>query len=336
MDNENPHARLYYLFGATSPTPRLPWLARFPAEIFAIPVGLLSLVNAWSQAGTYGWRIATDVASVLIWPTTAIWILALLLYAAKCRRYPGMVAQESRHPVQSSLQALLPLSVLLAVTFFGRPEQGIWLVFAMLAIGSLAFIVFRIGIVLATGQMPRNAVTPALYLPFVGSALAGAMAFASLRHSGWSALLFGTGLSGWALLEIRILRNQFAGPMPEALRSTIGTELMPPMVATLTATMLWPDLPDDVLLVGIGVGLVSLVSVLARYRQWSTVPFSIGLWSFSFPLAAFAGVAIEMVRRGAWPLWAGQGVLLTVSVVIALLCVRTMLLLTRGKILPVG
>lgn len=336
MDNENPHARLYYLFGATSPAPHLPWLARFPAEIFAIPVGLLTLVNAWSQAGAYGWLIAAEVASVLIWPTTALWVLALLLYAAKCKRYPGMVAQESKHPVQSSLQALLPLSVLLAVTLFGRPEQGIWLVFTLLAIGSLAFIAFRIGTVLAMGQMPRNAVTPALYLPLVGGALAGAMALANLRHNGWSALLFGTGLSGWALLEVCILRHQFASPIPETLRPTIGTELMPPTVATLTAAMLWPNLPNDVLLVGIGVGLVPLVSVLARYRQWSTVPFSLGLWSFSFPLAAFAGVAIEMVRRGAWSAWAGQGVLLTVSAVIALLCVRTMFLLARGKILPVG
>ncbi len=333
MDNDNPRARLYYLFGAQSPQGSS-WLARLPAGLFAISVGLFGLIGAWQRAAIRGWEIAADVSDLLIWPATAIWALSLLLYAFKCKRYPKVVLHEFRHPVQGSLQALLPLSLLLAVIQFHRPEQGVWLVLALLALGLNMVIALRVVFVLVTGQMPSNAVTPALYLPIVGGALVGGMALATLQYPGGGAMLFGTGLSGWALLEARFLGHLFEGPMPEGLRPTIGVELAPPAIATLTAAIVWPDLPGDVLVIGLGVAVAPVVGVMARFQWWSKVPFSIGFWSFSFPLAALASAAIEIVHRGGWPMWISIAVLLFASAVIAFLALRTAILLLQGKLLP--
>jgi tellurite resistance protein len=122
--------------------------------------------------------------------------------------------------------------------------------------------------------------------------------------------------------------------MPEALRPTIGMELAPPAVATLAAATIWPLLPGDVLIVGLGIAAGPVVAVLARYRWWSTVPFTIGFWSFSFPLAAFAGAVIEVVRRGGWPPIVGATALAIASGVIAFLTLRTLLLLVRGRLIP--
>ena len=334
MDNENSRARLYYLFGTNQSPKGSAWLARLPVGIFAISVGLFGLVAAWRRAAAFGWQIAGDVASVLIWPVGAIWCLSLILYALKCKRHFQAVKREYLHPVQGSLQALVPLSILLAIIQFNQPGQGVWLILAIIALGLHVVIALRVVTTLATGLMPSNAITPALYLPVVGGALIGAMTLAALAYPGWAAMLFGTGLSGWALLEARILSKLFEGPMPEPLRPTIGVELAPPAIATLTAAVIWPRLPADVLMIGLGVSLAPLVGVLARYRWWRNVPFSIGFWSFSFPLAALASAILEAVHRGGWPLWIGISALLATTAVIVFLTIRTIILMLRGRFLP--
>ncbi|RZI40837.1 hypothetical protein EGT07_21295 [Herbaspirillum sp. HC18] len=334
MDKENPRARLYYLFGTGQQPQSSSWLARLPVGIFAISVGLFGLVGAWRRAAVFGWDLAGDVADFLLWPVTAIWGISLVLYAFKCKLHAESVRAEFRHPVQGSLQALLPLSVLLAVMHFQQPEQGVWLVLTLAALGLHVLIAFRVVSTLATGQMPSNAITPALYLPVVGGALVGGMTMATLRYPYWGAMLFGTGLSGWALLEVRVLSSLFEGPMPEALRPTIGVELAPPAIATLTAAVIWPQLPADVLMIGLGVAVAPFVGVLARYRWWCDVPFSVGFWSFSFPLAALASAILEAVHRGGWPLWIGLSALIAASAVIAFLALRTALLLLQGRFLP--
>ncbi|HJV86164.1 MAG TPA: hypothetical protein VJ698_11885 [Noviherbaspirillum sp.] len=333
MNNENHRARLYYLFGASSPQ-RSSWLERLPAGLFGISVGLFGLNGAWRRAGVYGWAFAAQVSELMAWPVTVIWIASLVLYGLKCRFYPQAVMVEYRHPVQGSLLALIPLSLLLAVIQFGHPDQDIWLVLAMMALGLILVISARVVSMLATAQMPLNAVSPALYLPIVGGALIGAMTLATLGYPGWGAMLFGTGISGWALLEARVLSSLFQGPMPDPLRPTIGVELAPPAIATLAAASLWPALPGDVLVIGLGMAVAPFVGVAARYPWWSSVPFSIGFWSFSFPLAVFASVTIEVIHRGRWPLWIGIIALLLASAAIAFLAVRTIALLAQGKLLP--
>lgn len=334
MDKDRPRARLYYLFGTSQHPQGGSWLARLPVGMFAISVGLFGLIGGWRRADAYGWPYAGEVVDFLVWPVSLIWIASLLLYAIKFKRHPQSVQREFRHPVHGSLQALLPLSILLAVIQFNQPGQGIWLVVTLLALALNVMIAMRVVSVLATGRMPSNAVTPALYLPIVGGAVVGGMALASLHYPGWGAMLFGTGLSGWALLEARILGRLFEGPMPEALRPTIGMELAPPAITTLAAATIWPQLPADVLMIGLGVSLAPLVGVMARYRWWSHVPFSIGFWSFSFPLAALSSAILEAVHRGGWPLWIGIASLLAASAAIAFLAVRTLILLLQGRFLP--
>lgn len=332
-DNHHTRARLYYLFRANQ-NPGGSWVARLPAGLFAIPVGLFGLAGAWRRAGAYGWSIAADIAPFLAWTAAAILAVALLLYAVKAKRYWPAVLRESQHPVQGSLQALLPLSLLLAVISFGQPDYGIWMALTVLAIGLNGLIGYRVIAMLATGQMPDNAVTPALYLPIVGGALVGGMAVTVLGYQAWGAMLFGLGLAGWALLEARVLSALFDGPLPEAVRATIGVELAPPAVATLAAAVIWPELPGTALAVGIGISIAPFAGVLARFRWWSEVPFSLGFWSFSFPLAAMSSIVIETLHRGGWPAWIGHVVLLTSSTVIGFLAVRTSILLLQRRLLP--
>ena len=311
-----------------------PWLARVPAALFAVPVGLFGLAAAWRRARGFGWSFADPIGSMLAWTAAALLVVLMLVYAAKCARHAKVVGTEFANPVAGSLMALIPLALMLATVCFGGPGQSGWLLLTLVALALQGVVAMRVVSILATGELPAAAVTPALYLPPVTGGLVGAMALSSLAYPGWAALLFGMGLASWALLEVRVLNRLFEGPMPAALRPTIGVELAPPSVATLAAGTIWPELPGEVLIVGLGVAAGPIVAVMARYKWWHDVPFSIGFWSFSFPLAALAGAVVEVVRRGGWPPVVGGIALAVASAVIAVLAVRTMALIARGQLLP--
>lgn len=310
------------------------WLPRFPVGLFAIPVGLLALGGAWRRATQFGWAWARDVGDLLAWSALVLLAVLLLIYLAKTLRHPQTIAAEFTHALAGSLMALIPLSLLLCVIYFGTPGHTGWLLFTLATLALQGVIAIRIVAIITTASLPAGAVTPALYVPPVAGGLVGGMALQTLGYPGWAALLFGMGLASWALLEIRVLNRLFEGAMPEAMRPTIGLELAPATVGTLAVATLWPQLPGELLIIGLGIAAGPLVAVLARYKWWRQVPFAIGFWSFSFPVAAFAAALIEVVRRGGWPpAIAGTGLALA-SVVIAFLVLRTLRLLAQGRLIP--
>ncbi len=311
------------------------WLARFPVGLFAIPVGLFALAGAWRRAAAFGWSApVADIATALAWLGVGVLGILLVLYLAKCLRYPYTIRNEFTHPLAGSLMALISVSLLLGVVYFGEPMHAGWLALTLAALTWQGVIAVRVVAMLTTASLPVAAVTPALYIPPVAGGLVGAMALSVLGYPGWAALLFGMGLASWALLEVRVLNRLFEGVMPEPLRPTIGVEMAPPAVATLAAAVIWPALPGDLLIIGLGLSAGPIVAVMARYRWWSRVPFAIGFWSFSFPLASLSGAVVEVVRRGGWPPLVGGMALTVSSGVIGFLSLKTLQLLARGKLIP--
>jgi tellurite resistance protein len=310
------------------------WLSRFPVGLFAIPVGLFALGGSWRRAAAFGWDWARPAGDLLAWSALVLLTLLLIVYLLKGLRHPQAIAAEFTHPVGGSLTGLIPLSLLLCSVYFGTPGHTGWLLFTLLALLLMGLIAFRIVAIITTAALPAAVVTPALYVPPVGGGLVGAMALQVLGYPGWAALLLGMGLVSWTLLEIRVLNRLFEGAMPEPLRPTIGLELAPPTVGTLTVATLWPQLPAELLIIGLGIAAGPIVAVLARHKWWGRVHFAVGFWSFSFPVSAFAASVIEVVRRGGWPPAVAGAVLGLASLVIAFLLWRTVLLLTQGRLIP--
>ena len=316
-----------------------PWLARLPPGLFAIVFGLLGLAGAWRRLAGFRLEHVDVVATALLNVATGLLELLLLLWAIKFVRHRSELQKDFAHPVHGAMLSLLPLTVLLSVSlwlplFPQYFEVALGVVIAALVLQGI--IAWRVVSRVATGDLAADMVTPALYLPPVGGGLIGALALNALGSHGWAVLLFGMGLGAWALLEVRVLNRLFSGPLPPPLRPTLGVEIAPAPVATLVAAALWPNLPADVLLIGLGISCGPLIAVLARWRWWTNVPFSAGFWSFSFPIAAFASVVAEAVLRGGWPFEVAYGAVLIASALIAYLTVRTTSLLVRGHLLPPG
>jgi tellurite resistance protein len=321
-----------------NPAPVLrPWLARLHPGLFAIPLGLLGLDGAWRRIAELHIPAASPLADALLLLGMACLLLLCLLWLPKLVLHWPQVKREFVHPVQGALLALLPVSILLAVSQLapdypnGKP---CWLAVSLLALLLQGLLAWQVVKQLSTGQMPEELITPALYLPIVPGGMVGAMALKALELPGFAILLLGMGLGGWALLEMRILHRLFDGPLPLALRPTLGIEIAPAAVSGLAASVLWPQLPAEFLLIGLGIACGPVVAVLTRWHWWTSTPFTFSFWSFSFPLAALASVTIEVVRRGGWPNAVALAAVLLVSLIIAYLAVRTLLLLVRGQLLP--
>ena len=316
-----------------------PWLARLPPGLFAIVFGLFGLASAWRRLAAFRLEYADGIATALLNVATGLLELLLLLWVIKFVRHRGDVQKDFAHPVHGAMLSLLPLTVLLSVALWlpllpHYVDIAASIVFTALVLQGV--IAWRVVSRVVTGDIAADMVTPALYLPPVGGGLIGAMALQALGSHGWAVLLFGMGLGAWALLELRVLNRLFAGPLPPPLRPTLGVEIAPAPVSMLAAAALWPELPADVLLIGLGIACAPLISVLARWRWWTSVPFSAGYWSFSFPLAAFASVVVEAVRRGGWPIEVAFCAVLIATSVIGYLAARTLTLLFRGRLLPSG
>lgn len=310
------------------------WLARFPVGLFAIPVGLYALAGSWRRAQSFEWPLTSTISLGLAWTALLVLCILFAIYLAKCLHHPRVIADEFTHPLAGSLMALMPLAFMLTVVYFGEAGNPLWLYFLLFFLFLQGVVAIRIVSIITVAALPIAAVTPALYIPPVAGGFVGAMALSKLGYPGWATMSFGMALASWALLEVRILNRLFEGAMPESLRPTIGLELAPPTVGTFTASTLWPSLSGDLLVLGVGLAMAPLIAVLSRYKWWSHVPFSIGFWSFSFPLAALAGGVIEVVRRGGWPPIVAALTLGAASSIIAFLFVRTLLLLVRGKLIP--
>lgn len=317
--------------------PMRPWLARLHPGLFAIALGLLGLGGAWRRLDTLHIDGAQAAANALLVAGLVTLGLLSLLWVLRSLRHGALLKREFVHPVQGPLLALWPVSSLLAISQLAPlfPAARDWLLgVSLLALLLQGLIAWQVVKQLSTGQMPEELVTPVLYLPIVPGGLVGAMALAALHLPGFAMLLLGMGLGGWALLEMHILHRLFDGPLPLALRPTLGIEMAPAAVASLAVASLWPTLPADILLIGLGIACGPVVAVLTRWHWWSRTPFSFSFWSFSFPLAALAAVIVEAVARGDWPAEVALGSVELVSLIIAYLAVRTLLLMLRGQLLP--
>ena len=309
------------------------WLKRLHPGLFGMSLGLLSLSFAWRKYA-YVTNIPTQLMEMTFLSLgVAILCLLTVLWSIKAVLYPNVIKENFLNPVLGPMMAYLPISTLLAVALIipKFPEYEILgYGLTILALLLQVIIAWRVVHLLSMGNMPNEQVTPALYLPIVPGGLVGGAALNAIGYPGFGCLVWGMGLGGWALLEMRILHHLFAGPLPAQFRATIGIEMGPAAVSAITAVTIWPNLPVEAILVGLGIASGPIFAVLTRWRSWTAIPFSFGFWSFAFPAAATTSCVIEAVIRGGWPHQAATiAITISTALVIFLLTRTTILLIKR-------
>jgi len=269
---------------------------RLPLGTLAIGFGLAGLAEVWTMA-----RPALALPRVVpeaFWAlTAAAWIWLLVAHGVRGRRSGSALAEQLRHPAQGPLASLAPVTgMLIAADLTGwSATAGRILFFA--ALGTSAWLGAWLIASWLEGRRDLESMHAGYLLPTVAPGLIGADVARVLGYPGLAWALFGVGIV-FAVVMTGLLfqRLIFQAPLPDALLPTTMITLAPPAVAGLAWFALNGQTVDAVAqsIAGLGV-LMALVqaAMLSRYRK---LTFSLGFWSFTFPVAAAVALTVEWLE----------------------------------------
>ncbi|MGW4488014.1 SLAC1 family transporter [Amycolatopsis sp. NPDC004368] len=281
---------------------------RFPLTTFAIAFGLVGLAGVWTRAApALG---LPRVVPQVFWVIAAVsWVWLLVAHTVRGRKSGQPLVAQLRHPAQGPLASLAPVvAMLLANDLFPFSHVAGRMLFFLALVTSAVFAAWILAWWLE-GRLGPDAVHAGYILPTVAPGLIGGDVARSLGHPGLSWGLFAIGVLFTLLMTPLIIqRLGFHNPLPEPLLPTSAMLLAPPPVAGLAWFTVHGFATDPV---GQGIaGIVVLmllvqVALLPRYRR---LPFTLGFWSFTFPLAASVSLTekwLQLLAPAGWRAWTG-------------------------------
>ena len=306
-----------------------------PAGYFGMVLGTIGMGFAWRYASQI-WPVGRLPGDALVILAMVIWGLLTLAFITRLLRFPYSVLAEIRHPVMSSFVSLFPATTMLVAIGFVP-----W--FHSLAVG-----LFIIGVVIQLvyaawqtaglwrGSHPEEATTPGLYLPTVANNFISAMACGALGYNDAGLVFLGAGVFSWLSLEPVILqRLRSVGELPTALRTSLGIQLAPALVACSAWLSVNGGEADTLAKMLFGYGLLQLLFMLRLMPWYLSQPFNASFWSFSFGVSALATTGLHLGQASESGFFHTLAVPLFIftNAIIALLLVRTFALLLQGKLL---
>ncbi|WP_348787662.1 transporter [Leifsonia sp. NPDC080035] len=294
---------------------------RIPLNTLAIAFGLAGLATIWTVAG----RLLGVPAGVgqALWVVVAVaWIWLIVAHLRRGARSAESLAQQLRHPAQGPIAALVPVvGMLLGADLYPfLPVVGE----AVVVVSIVAAALFA-GWILAfwhRGSLPPEAFHGGYLLPTVAAGLVAATTSYRVGLPALAIGAFAVGIFFWVVISTVLLaRLAFFAPLPDALTPTCAILLAPPAVAGTAWFTINGERADTISLALLGLLVLMVlqqVALLPRYRRLS---FTLGFWSFTFPLAAAGGYGVEWASVAAFPGWQPVAWLLVAVVTVVILAV---------------
>jgi len=308
-------------------------LEHFPVALFSTVMGLAGLALAWSRAHHLVGAPA-EVAIVLRVLASAVYLFLLAVYATKFVRHPAAVAAERGHPVRLNFFPTISIGLVLLAMCWAEyaPALAAWLWGAGAAL-HLAFTLTAMSSWIHHTHYDIKHANPAWFIPVVGNILVpvAGVHFAPAEVS-W--FFFSIGLVFWlVLMTIVLYRLFFHEPLPARLTPTLFILLAPPSVGFLAYLSLTGSL-DAFARVLYYTALFLALLLAANAAHFFRVPFFISAWAYSFPLAAMTIASFVMGERTglAGFTWLAEGLLAVLSMVVAVLVVKTLQAAMHGRI----
>ncbi len=310
-------------------------IINLPAGYFGMVLGLIGMGFAWRYAASV-WLVSPLPGEALEILAATVWCLLALAFGYRLVRYPQTVKEEILHPLMSSFVSLFPATTMLvamAVAPYLRPLAIAMFVFGVVA--QLGYAAWQ-SAGLWRGNHPQTATTPGLYLPTVANNFISAMASGALGYHDLGILFLGAGVFSWLSLEPAILhRLRSAGELPAPVRTSLGIQLAPALVACSAYLSVNGGQTDFFAKMLFGYGLLQLLFTLRLLPWYMAQPFNASFWSFSFGISALATTALHLSHGSKGGIFTVIAVPLFIftNVIIGLLLVRTIILLMQGKLI---
>jgi len=312
-------------------------LDNFPVSFFAMVMGLSGLAIAWGKAQHVlhaDWGINPWLAGL----PSVLFVVLAAIYIAKAASYPGAVAKELGHPVKLNFFPTISISLLLLSVVFLPLSAGaghaLWLSGVVL---HLILTLYVVNTWMHQVHFQIQHMNPAWFIPAVGNVLVP-VAGVPLGYIDVSWFFFSIGMIFWViLLTIVFNRILFHDPIDERLLPTLFILIAPPAVGFIAYTKLTGGLDSFGRVLYFG-GLFLTLLLFTQARRFTRLPFFLSWWAYSFPLAAISIASLLMGEKtGAEGYaWIGGGLLLFLSLIVAMLLYRTALAVRRGQICVPG
>jgi len=312
-------------------------LKNFPISWFAMIMGLTGLAIAWNRA-EYIFDPGFCVSSAVLNLAALLFAAMTLIYAAKAVKYPQDVLGEIRHPVKLAFVPTFSISMLLLSVAYLHTEPvlsfWLWSVGTMLHLG-LTLYVLSSWIHHTKYEIAH--LNPAWFIPVVGNIL---VPIAGVHHASpeISWFFFSLGLFFWPVLTAIIFyRLIFHGSLPERFMPTLFVFVAPPAVGFIS----WFNLTGGVDAFGrvlYFVGLFFTLLLLSQFNYFRRLKFFLSWWAYSFPIAAMTIATLLMAKETGLALytWLAGGLLTILTLLVAMLLVRTLVAVTRREICVEG
>jgi len=287
---------------------------RFPARALAalehlspvwfVPVmGWCGVSQAWLRATDHGLGFAALLATFAGLIALLIFGLVGLLSLLRGFLHRHAWVADLQHPIRQPFMATIPISIMLlaslGVAMFWNTSQavndllrGSWLIGALLEIAATVWVTARWLQTKEAGGPGWSAITPILFIPVVGNALAP-IAGLSIGWDGWAMAQFGVGLFLWPVMQtLLVVRWVHVGPLPPRMAPSLFIMVVPPCIVGLDLLQMEVALPWIWCLWGIGAFFLALA--LTQIPKLRGLPFGMPHWGMSFPVAAFTILTLRL------------------------------------------
>jgi tellurite resistance protein len=173
---------------------------------------------------------------------------------------------------------------------------------------------------------------PAWFIPVVGNIIVpvGGVTFAPAEIS-W--FFFSIGLVFWlVLMTIVMYRLFFHEPLPERLTPTLFILIAPPAVGFLAWIRLNHGEIDAFARILYHAALFLTLLLASNAMRFFRLRFFLSTWAYSFPLAAMTIATLTMAQQDGLFMPLAVALLAVLSIVLALLTLRTAQGMLRGEI----
>jgi tellurite resistance protein len=307
---------------------------RIPLNTLAISFGMSGLAVVWSTVSTdLGWP---PILPAILWAMAAItWVWLIVAHLHRGLHSDQTLASQLRHPAQGPIAAIVPtVGMLLGSELFLVSKAAGAALTVLSMLGAAAFA----GWILAhwhRGRLNPEAFHGAFLLPTVAAAFIASIASTRLGLPGVAFACFAIGVFFWvAIVTVLLARLAFFPPLPDALTPTLAILLAPPAVGG-AAWFTMNGVDDDPVSLGL-LGMLVLmlivqVFMLGTYRR---LAFTLGFWSFTFPVASSASYGIQWLQLAGFEGRdvAAVGLAVVPTALTAAIAIRSLILVTSVRL----
>jgi tellurite resistance protein len=312
-------------------------LKNFPISWFAMIMGMAGFTIAWSRA-EHVLGLGFALSPILLPVTAALFALLATLYLAKAARYPQDVLGELNHPVKVAFAPTISIAlILLSIAFLhDAPELsfGMWVVGATLHLAATLYVMSSW---IHHTKYEIAHLNPAWFIPVVGNIL---VPIAGVHHASpeISWFFYGVGIFFWPILtSIIFYRLIFHGSLPDRFMPTLFIFIAPAAVGFIS----WYNLVGGLDAFGrilYGIALFFTLLLFVQVTWFARLKFFLSWWAYSFPIAAITIATLVMAKETglAFYAWLAGGLLVVLTLVIAMLLTRTAMAVLRREICVEG